>query len=157
MPVFLLLTCIPIELAPLVNVVKKNKNAIRIPLNYLFFATPTRQIFLPFRLIKIEAPVITILINCLPDYHPTDSSKKQLSNRFPISPPLLSDTRIIRGWFRGTRLTETRGATKRGREGRQRKAHRPRGSQPEDQRRNGGVYNTGGGGGRLRRSPLEGL
>lgn len=121
MPVFLLLTCIPIELAPLVNVVKKNKNAIRIPLNYLFFATLTRQIFLPFRFIKIEAPVITILINCLPDYHPTDSSKKQLSNRFPISPPLLSDTRIIRGWFRGTRLTETRGATKRGKGGKGRR------------------------------------
>ena len=86
MPVFLLLTCIPIELAPLVNVVKKNKNAIRISLNYLFFATLTRQIFLPFRLIKIEAPVITILINCLPDYHPTDSSKKQTLQSLPDFP-----------------------------------------------------------------------
>lgn len=156
MPVFLFLTCIPIELAPLVNVVKKNKNAIRIPLNYLFFATLTRQMFLPFRLIKIEAPVITILINCLPDYHPTDSSKKQTLQSLPDFPspserhPDYSGL-VPRNAINGdTRRDEER-------EGGQRKAHRPRGSQPEDQRRNGGVYNTGGGGGRLRRSPLEGL
>lgn len=153
MPVFLLLTCIPIELLSMLS------KRIRTLLEYLliiYFSPRSRQIFLPFRLIKIEAPVITILINCLPDYHPTDSSKKQTLQSLPDFPspserhPDYSGL-VPRNAINGdTRRDEER-------EGGQRKAHRPRGSQPEDQRRNGGVYNTGGGGGRLRRSPLEGL